>query len=165
MLDDTPTAYVWETKSGLYLVEANEDLLFFRALRAVRSARTVGELREADARLGLGLWEGWYDLWSVFPSDEDSEHYDQWSDDSEQLHHWRDHPATGGFAFELGHEDMPRGYNEWLPEEVVETLYDWMADEYRVKQSHAAQARVLLEQHRIRLVDEPALADVFEAQS
>jgi hypothetical protein len=40
-----------------------------------------------------------------------------------------------------------------------------MADEYRVRPPRAARARLLLEQHGIRLVDEPALADAFDGQS
>src|SRR5262249_42434499 len=151
--DDNPTAYVWEAKRGLYLVEADEDLLFFRALRALRTARTVGDLREIDERLGLGRWESWWDMWSVFPTDEDIEYYDQWSHDSERLHHWRDHPATATFEFEFTDEDMPRPYDEWVPEEVFEILCGWMADDYRVKKRYAAQARALLQQHGVRLVD------------
>jgi hypothetical protein len=174
MVDETPTAYVWETKRGMYIVEANEDLLFFRSLRALRSARTVGDLWEIDEGLGLGLKVRWDDMWSIFPTDEDFEFYGQWSDDSRQLDHWRDHPVTASFAFEFPYADMPRPYDEWVPEEVCEILYDWMADDslfkekrddYLVKKRYAAQALLLLQQHGIRLVDEPALADVFEGQS
>ena len=165
MFADAPTAYLWETNRGLYIVEADEDLLFFRALRALRSARTVGDLWEVDGRLGLGLKDGWNDMWSIVPTEDDFERFDQGSDDSEPLHHWRDHLATAGFDFEFTAEDMPRPYDEWLPEPVVGAMHDWMADEYRVKPPHAAQVRVLLERHGIRLVDEPALADAFECQS
>lgn len=162
MVHEILTAYVWETRRGLLLVEADEDLLFFRALRTLRSARTVEELREVDDSLGLGMWERWYDLWSVVPSDEDVEFFDQWSDDSKPVHHWRDHPATASFDFELPEEDMPRSYDEWLPDEVVETLRDWMADDYLVRRSHVDDVRALLQEHGVRLIEEPALADTYE---
>jgi hypothetical protein len=165
MLAETPAAYVWETNRGLYILEADEDLLFFRALRAQRTARTVGDLWEVDGRLGLELNAGWDDMWSIVPTEEDFERFDQGSDDSKPLHHWRDHLAIAGFAFEFTAEDMPRPYDEWLPEPVVGARHDWMADEYRVRPPRAARARLLLEQHGIRLVDEPALADAFEGQS
>lgn len=96
------------------------------------------------------------------PSDEDVEFFDQWSDDSKPVHHWRDHPATASFDFELPEEDMPRSYDEWLPDEVVETLRDWMADDYLVRRSHVDDVRALLQEHGVRLIEEPALADTYE---
>ena len=164
MPDGIPIAYVWETARGLLIVEADEALLFFRALRALRSARTVGDLRVLDETLGLGLWESWNDLWSVVPTEDDYERFDQASDDGEALHHWRDHLATAHFAFEFPAEDMPRPCDEWLPEDAVEVMDNWMAGDYLVKHPHAAHARALLREQGIRLVDEPALADAFGDQ-
>jgi hypothetical protein len=165
MPEGIPTAYVCETARGLLIVEADEALLFFRALRALRSVNTVGDLRDVDETLGLGLWESWDDLWSVVPTEDDCERFDQASDDGEALHHWRDHLATAHFAFEFPAEEMPRHYDEWLPEDAVEVMDNWMADGYLVKQPHAAEARALLREHGFRLVDEPALADAFGDQS
>ena len=165
MPDGVATAHAWETARGLLIMEADEALLFFRALGALRSVRTVGDLRVLDERLGLGLWESLDDLWSVVPTEYDCERFDQASDDGEALHHWRDHVAAERFAFEFPAEDMPRPYGEWLPEDAVEVIDNWMADDYLVRQPYAAQARALLREHGVRLVDEPALADAFGDQS
>ena len=156
-----PAAYVCDTPNGLLLVEADENLLFFRALRLLRAARTVADLREVDERLGLGMWESWYDMHPIDPTDEDIESYDRWADDTERVDHWRDHIATAGFQFEFTHDDMPRPYDQWLPEHVADTMSAWMANEYLVNKNYTDPARTLLRQHGIRLVNEPALLDAL----
>jgi hypothetical protein len=166
MLAETPAAYVWETNRGLYILEADEDLLFFRALRALHTARTVGDLWEVDGRLGLELNAGWDDMWSIVPTEEDFERFDQGSDDSKQaaaslarsprhcglrlrVHRRRHAPPVRRVAPRTSRRGQARLDGRRVPGSAT----------------RAARARLLLEQHGIRLVDEPALADAFEGQS